>query len=244
MGAPAGRDAVEVPFHSHINLGPIGQPDFRSTQRRAEDAIFALHLGEVEALDPRLRSGVLRRRDALAREHGVVALRHQLPGFRIAVGEEDFDIAGLVQVLETTGFGSGTVGKDLRFGKGFLLAVHRGCLLGVGNHHGCRQKRSDLKQTTTTAKAYRMYALAGGPPFRPGLVRDDKQGAAIAVEVWSVPSEQFGSFVAGIPAPLGIGKVQLYDGSWVSGFICEPYGLDGATEITQLGSWRAYLVSR
>ena len=105
-------------------------------------------------------------------------------------------------------------------------------------------RNARLKQTTTTANAYRMYALAGGPPFRPGLIRDDKQGAAIAVEVWSVPSEQFGSFVAGIPAPLGIGKVQLHDGSWVSGFICEPYGLDGATEITQLGSWRAYLASK
>lgn len=105
-------------------------------------------------------------------------------------------------------------------------------------------RNARLKQTTTTAKAYRMYALAGGPPFRPGLIRDDKQGAAIAVEVWSVPSEQFGSFVAGIPAPLGIGKVQLLDGSWVSGFICEPYGLEGAAEITKLGSWRAYLASK
>ena len=105
-------------------------------------------------------------------------------------------------------------------------------------------RNARLKQTTTTANAYRMYALAGGPPFRPGLIRDDKQGAEIAVEVWSVPLEQFGSFVAGIPAPLGIGKVQLRDSSWVSGFICEPYGLNGATEITQLGSWRAYLASK
>ena len=105
-------------------------------------------------------------------------------------------------------------------------------------------RKAFLKQVTSTAKAYRMYALAGGPPFRPGLIRDDKQGSAIAVEVWSVPSEQFGSFVAGIPAPLGIGKVELADGSWVSGFICEPYGLDGATEITSLGSWRGYLASK
>ena len=97
---------------------------------------------------------------------------------------------------------------------------------------------------TEPAKAYRMYALAGGPPYRPGLIRDTENGAAIAVEVWSVPAEHFGSFVAGIPAPLGIGKVELADGSWVSGFICEPYGLDGAIDITQLGSWRAYLASK
>ena len=89
-----------------------------------------------------------------------------------------------------------------------------------------------------------MYALAGGPPYRPGLVLDDQQGGAIEVEIWSVPTAEFGSFVAGIPAPLGIGKVRLSDGSSVSGFICEPYGLEGAEEITALGGWRAHLAGQ
>ena len=44
-----------------------------------------------------------------------------------------------------------------------------------------------------------------------------------------------------IPAPLGIGKVTLDDGSQVSGFLCEPYALEGAREITELGGWRAYI---
>ena len=98
-----------------------------------------------------------------------------------------------------------------------------------------------LKETTTTAAQYRMYALAGGPPFRPGLIMDTEQGAAIDVEIWSVPVENFGSFVAGIPAPLGIGKVSLANGRQVSGFICEPYGIEGAEEITHLGGWKAYV---
>lgn len=98
-----------------------------------------------------------------------------------------------------------------------------------------------LKSVTQTAPVYKMYALAGGPPFRPGLIMDESEGAAIDVEIWSMPSEQFGSFVNGIPAPLGIGKVKVADGSIVSGFICEPYGIDGAEDITQLGGWRAYL---
>ena len=63
----------------------------------------------------------------------------------------------------------------------------------------------------------------------------------IEVEVWSVPAAEFGSFVAGIPAPLGIGKLELEDGRWLSGFLCEPYGLEGATEITVLGGWRKYI---
>jgi hypothetical protein len=98
-----------------------------------------------------------------------------------------------------------------------------------------------LKSVTQTAAKYRMYALAGGPPCRPGLIKDDEAGAAIDVEIWSMPMDQFGSFVAAIPAPLGIGKVELDDGRLVSGFICEPYGIDGAEEITHLGGWRAYI---
>jgi allophanate hydrolase len=56
-----------------------------------------------------------------------------------------------------------------------------------------------------------------------------------------VLAEHFGTFVAGIPSPLGIGKVELDDGSWVPGFICEGHGIEGAREITALGGWRAYL---
>lgn len=105
------------------------------------------------------------------------------------------------------------------------------------------ERGARLKTSTTTASTYRMYALAGGPPLRPGLVLDKDKGNAIEVEVWSVPAQHFGSFVAGIPAPLGVGKVILADGSQVVGFICEPYGVEGAQEITHLKGWRAYLDS-
>lgn len=105
------------------------------------------------------------------------------------------------------------------------------------------ERGASLVEKTTTAAMYRMHLLAGGPPLRPGLVLDKHNGQAIEVEVWSVPSENFGSFVAGIPAPLGIGKVTLMDGRQVSGFICEPYGLDDAEDITQFNGWCGYLAS-
>ena len=89
-----------------------------------------------------------------------------------------------------------------------------------------------------------MYALPGGPPYRPGLIRDVTKGAAIDVEIWSMPIDKFGSFVHGIPAPLGIGKVRAADGTWVSGFICEPYGIEGAEDITHFGGWRAYMATK
>ena len=98
--------------------------------------------------------------------------------------------------------------------------------------------------TTRTAPIYRFYALPGGPPFRPGLVQVQDGGVAIDVEVWRLPVEHFGSFVAGIPAPLGIGKVQLEDGSVVSGFMCESLGVANAVDISALGGWRQYLASR
>jgi allophanate hydrolase len=98
-----------------------------------------------------------------------------------------------------------------------------------------------LLRATRTAPVYRFYALPGGPPKRPGLVRVGDGGSAVDVEVWAVPSADFGSFVAGIPSPLGIGKVELADGSWCSGFVCETCGLQGAEEITQFGGWRQYL---
>lgn len=115
---------------------------------------------------------------------------------------------------------------------------------GLPLNHQLTSRRATLVETTETAAAYRMYLLAGGPPQRPGLIRDTTNGVALPVEIWRVPADQFGSFVAGIPAPLGIGKVELTDGRWVPGFICEPVGLDGARDITDLGGWRGFVASQ
>lgn len=107
-----------------------------------------------------------------------------------------------------------------------------------------RQRGARLLEATRSAPDYQLYALAGGPPLRPGMVRVTEGGVAIEVEVWELPSAELGSFLTGIPAPLGLGKVQLEDGRWETGFICEPYGLEGAQDITGFGGWRAYLQSQ
>ena len=91
-----------------------------------------------------------------------------------------------------------------------------------------------------TAPEYRFYALAGGPPSRPGMVRA-QNGEKIPLEVWALPTECFGAFVDKIPQPLVIGTVNLEDGSKVKGFLCEPAGLEGAKDITSFGGWRNYL---
>ncbi|WP_372868290.1 allophanate hydrolase [Pseudomonas sp.] len=107
-----------------------------------------------------------------------------------------------------------------------------------------KQRGATLVQATQSSPDYQLYALAGGPPFRPGMLRVAEGGVAIAVEVWELPSSELGSFLTGIPAPLGLGKVQLADGQWLSGFICEPYGLQGAEDISHFGGWRAYMQSK
>lgn len=116
-------------------------------------------------------------------------------------------------------------------------------LSGMPLNGQLRERGAVLRQATQTAPCYRLYALAGGPPFRPGLVRDVERGAAIAVEVWGVPIQHVGSFLRLIPHPLGLGKVELADGSWCTSFICEPCGLEGAREITALGGWRAFMAT-
>ncbi|AMJ60707.1 allophanate hydrolase [Bosea sp. PAMC 26642] len=97
-----------------------------------------------------------------------------------------------------------------------------------------------LRATTTTAE-YSLFALPGGPPARPGLIRTGKGGAAIALEVWSMPPEGFGRFVAGIPSPLGIGTLALADGTRVKGFLCETIATEGARDVTEFGGWRAFV---
>lgn len=121
------------------------------------------------------------------------------------------------------------------------LVVCGAHLDGLALNWQLKQRGARLLETTHSSPDYQLYALAGGPPFRPGMVRVDQGGVAIEVEVWELPSRELGSFLTGIPAPLGLGKVQLADGRWECGFICEPYGLEGAKNISYLGGWRAYL---
>jgi allophanate hydrolase len=97
-------------------------------------------------------------------------------------------------------------------------------------------------EQTLTADHYRLHALPGTVPPKPGLARADS-GGSIIVELWDMPMARFGEFVAQIPAPLGIGNLTLIDGRSVKGFICEPWALADATDITEFGGWRAYIAS-
>lgn len=124
------------------------------------------------------------------------------------------------------------------------VAVCGAHMTGLPLNHQLTERGGFLLEATHTAPVYRFYALPGGPPHRPGLVRVRAGGAPISVELWALPIEHYGSFVAGIPAPLGIGSVQLADGRRVQGFVCESYALADAEDITAHGDWRRVLAMR
>jgi allophanate hydrolase len=123
------------------------------------------------------------------------------------------------------------------------LAVVGAHLTGMPLNHQLTSRHAVFIERCRTASTYQLYALANTTPPKPGLVKAMTTGAPIEVELWDVPLDRFGSFVAEIPAPLGIGSLELEDGRVVKGFICEPIGLHGARDITSFGGWRAYLDS-
>jgi len=124
------------------------------------------------------------------------------------------------------------------------VAVCGAHLEGLPLNQQLTSRGAHLVARTHSSPDYKLYALPGGPPFRPGMVRVPQGGSAIEVEVWEMADREFGSFVAGIPAPLGIGTLTLADGSSVLGFMCEQYAVQEAEDITSFGGWRAYLEQR
>ena len=123
------------------------------------------------------------------------------------------------------------------------VAVCGAHLSGLPLNPQLTERGATLVRAVRSASVYRLYALPGGPPHRPGMVRVASGGGAIELEVWELPAQAFGSFVAGIPSPLGIGTVQLEDGTSALGFVCEAVATAEARDITALGGWRAYLAA-
>lgn len=186
-----------------------------------------------------------------------------LPAGITLIGQHgsDWRLAHLAQRFHhATGLAAGALGEplppmqDLRnpFENFARTAVGRVRVAVVGAHlsnmplnHQLTERGACLHRVTRSAPLYRLYRLAGGPPERPGLLRvGAAQGAAIDLEVWDMPLAAYGSFVAGIPAPLGIGQIELADADPVQGFVCEAWATEGAEDITRFGGWRGYLASR
>lgn len=119
------------------------------------------------------------------------------------------------------------------------LAVCGLHMRGYQLNYQLQELGAEFVSRTYTGAEYLLYALNTVPP-KPGLIKTVEGGQKIEVEVFNISYEGLGKFLEQIPSPLGLGKITLEDGSSVIGFICEPYAIEDATDITSFGGWRYY----
>lgn len=123
---------------------------------------------------------------------------------------------------------------------GIRIAVVGAHLEGMPLHWQVKKAGAYLYKRTSTSNYYRLYSLQNSEPPKPGLKRLQNGGDSIEVEVYDFPAASVGEFLSQIPHPLGLGTIELCDGSWVKGFICEPIGLENSEDITKYKGWRAF----
>jgi len=122
------------------------------------------------------------------------------------------------------------------------LVVVGAHLSGMPLNRELTDRYARFLRAVATLPEYRLFALPGGPPTKPGLIRvAPGKGAAVATEVWALAPEHFGRFVNDIPSPLCIGTIRLADGTTPKGFLVEPEAVAAAEDISHFGGWRAYI---
>src|SRR5882724_4288190 len=169
----------------------------------------------------------------------------------LAPGGQDAVLASLGRVFHAdTGLPMGATGEKqpplaalpaMPQSGEIAIAVVGAHMSGMALNHELKSFGARFLEAANTAPAYRLYALNGKPPARPGLLRVAQGGTSIALEIWALPADGFGRFVAAIPAPLSIGTLTLSDGRTVKGFLAESDGVSGARDISEFGSWRAFV---
>jgi len=170
----------------------------------------------------------------------------------LAPGGRDALLASIGRVFHAdTGLPLGATGAALKPIKALPVAAADGeiAIAVVGAHLSGMPLNSELTdlgarflEKAVTAADYRLYALAGTVPPKPGMLRvATGQGAAIEIEIWAMPDAGFGKFVAAIPAPLSIGTLTLSDGRHVKGFLVEAEAVNDAQDISGFGGWRAFV---
>ena len=122
------------------------------------------------------------------------------------------------------------------------LAVNGTLMRGLELNPNLLEVGATFLYETSTNPFYRLYSIGD---VHPGMIRVDPAsdlgvGAAISVEVWSVPASGIAVVLMREPPGLCIGKIGLANGETVLGVLAEPMLCQGQREITEYGGWRAY----
>jgi allophanate hydrolase len=170
----------------------------------------------------------------------------------LGIGGNDAALASLGRVFHAaTQLPMGATGRSQPPLAPLGVAPREGeiALCVVGAHMSGMPLNDELKScgarflsAAETAPDYRLFALNGGPPARPGMLRVAAgQGTSVALEIWALSAAGFGRFVAAVPSPLSIGTVQLADGRSAKGFLVESDAVNGARDISDFGGWRKFV---
>ena len=94
------------------------------------------------------------------------------------------------------------------------LAVNGTLMRGLELNENLVAVGARFDREATTAPSYRLWSIEDR---HPAMVRTSTGGAAVAVEVWSVPAAGLATLLLGEPPGLCVGKVRLADGQDVLG---------------------------
>ena len=119
-----------------------------------------------------------------------------------------------------------------------LLAVNGTLMRGLALNPNLSAVGATFVRETATAATYRLFSI---DDRHPAMIRVVQGGAAIAVEVWSVPAAGLATILVNEPPGLCVGKVALADGSEVLGVLGEPAICEGQKDITDTGGWKSYI---
>jgi hypothetical protein len=122
-----------------------------------------------------------------------------------------------------------------------LLAVNGTLMRGLELNGNLVDAGARFVREDETDACYRIWSIADR---HPAMLRTSREGARVAVELWSVPVEGLAGILLAEPPGLAIGKVVLRDGAIVLGVLGEPFLCEGQIEITAFGGWRAYVASK
>ena len=125
------------------------------------------------------------------------------------------------------------------------LVVFGPLLSGLPRNSELKGMGASFLRSTFTRPDYRLFALPGTLPPRPGVLPVARgQGVGIEAEVWSLEPSAFGAFCANLAKPCTMGTVALADGTEVKGCLVDAAAVETATDVSEYGSWRAFLAAR